>query len=306
MMLEEYHPDHGYGSTLGSILIGALLATALYGNTCTLVVSYFHKRSQDHWAIKITVLLLWVMTTVSICLFSHSVYWFLVIHFDDRSVIGPKYLPWTLLSQSALVGVISFVVRGMFALRLWKLSRRDLLVTVSVVMLSAANLVSLILVTVESLMHSMRSANHDIANLDRFLEVAFGTSVAADVALTAALCYYLWRSRTHFAKTDSVISELTLYTFNTGLLVVVDIVLSLVLFMTVSKPNGNLVFIPTYIVSAGLYLNSFFVSLNARDTFREKLVGSYSVPLALDRSDLENSPEQLSEELSGIDITENV
>jgi len=158
-------------------------------------------------------------------------------------------------------------------------------------------------VTSTSVWHSQRTVANALTNLDHFLEAAFGTSVAADVALTGALCYYLWKSRTHFAQTDSVIGELTLYTFNTGLLVVVDIVLSMVLFLTLSKPNGNLIFIPTYIVSAGLYLNSFFVSLNARDAFREKLVGSHSGPMALDASDLEKGTGQPMEELSVVEIS---
>ncbi|GBE88720.1 hypothetical protein SCP_1401250 [Sparassis crispa] len=243
-----------------------------------------------------------MMTTASIGLYIHSVYWFLVINFDNTAVINGD-MPWTLLSQSALMGFMSFLVRCMFARRLWRLSQYDFAITAGVIALSAANLFSLTILTVESITNLHSSGPGD---LKKILEAAFATSVAADVSLTAALCYFLYRSRTHIRETDEVLSELTLYTFNTGLLVVVDIVISLVLFLT--STTASLVFIPTYIVSAVLYFNSFLLSLNARREFRNKLDNSIHV-LAAQHPALRSrtlpptpSPSPPSTEESGDDV----
>ncbi|KAH9939614.1 uncharacterized protein BXZ73DRAFT_99230 [Epithele typhae] len=111
-----------------------------------------------------------------------------------------------------------------------------------------------------------------------------GSAVLADTLLATALIVSLRRSRTGIKQTDSLISTLILYTINTGLLLGVFNVLSLILAVTLPD---NLIFVGIDLVTTMLYANSVMTVLNARGS---SLVISAEV-INMDSMDLSALPE---------------
>ncbi|KAH7917128.1 hypothetical protein BV22DRAFT_1135670 [Leucogyrophana mollusca] len=78
---------------------------------------------------------------------------------------------------------------------------------------------------------------------------------------TFALCWILHRSWTEFARTDTLIDKLVIYTVNTGLLTSLFTLADLLCAITM---QDNLIYIGLYFCLSKLYTNAFQAILNSR------------------------------------------
>ncbi|PPR02458.1 hypothetical protein CVT24_002007 [Panaeolus cyanescens] len=85
---------------------------------------------------------------------------------------------------------------------------------------------------------------------------------AADVLITAALLFFLHRSRTGFKKSDTMISTLAI---STGLLTSICAVASLI---SILASGHTLIYVAFYFCLGRLYSNSVLATLNARQSIR--------------------------------------
>jgi len=89
-----------------------------------------------------------------------------------------------------------------------------------------------------------------------------------DITISVSLWYYLHHGRSGFARTETVVKRLILYTVNIGLLTSGASSLTLILWLALPQNFG---FISLTLIRSKLYVNSLLVTLNYRKIARATL-----------------------------------
>ncbi|KIJ43864.1 hypothetical protein M422DRAFT_169160, partial [Sphaerobolus stellatus SS14] len=93
----------------------------------------------------------------------------------------------------------------------------------------------------------------------------------SNIVITIIMCWLLSNSRTGSRRTDTVVMRLIMYTVNTGLLVSLAALLTLV---TAAARPHTFIYAAFYFLIPGLYLNSMLASLNARHSISQLGAGN--------------------------------
>ncbi|KAF9269730.1 hypothetical protein L218DRAFT_983537 [Marasmius fiardii PR-910] len=253
-----------FDGTLGALLVGGLAATALWGITCVQTFSYFNgKSSRDKGLFKTLIAFLWFLDTFDTILNCHILYFYLVSNFANPLSIA--FPVWSVLIHVAVTSISNFIIRSMFARRAYRLSSGNIPITVLLLAVSLTDLVVGIVITARAF---KLTSYLELDVLSTLFYVNFAAGTSSDLGVALTLCYLLRKSRTGFARTDSLIKMLMTYTINTGLIVAVDAALGMICYIVM--PN-NFVFLGFYLLLSKLYLNSYLASLNAREGLRDKI-----------------------------------
>ncbi|EIM83858.1 uncharacterized protein STEHIDRAFT_170321 [Stereum hirsutum FP-91666 SS1] len=263
-----------WDNKLGALLIGGLASGLLYGITCTQTYMYFEKSFRDRRSLKLFVAGLWMLDTFDFVLNGHLLYHYLVTNYTNPAALAEKPV-WSLLAHVLITSVTDFLVRSMFALRVWRLSNQNIILTTGIVITSLLDLVVGIIVSAEGF--SLASME-DLGKLSDLFYINFAAGAGSDVFVAFVLTYFLAKTRTGGSntRTDSIVDVLILYTINTGLLTAIDAMLGMMLYIVM--PN-NFIFIAFYLQLSKLYVNAYLATLNNRETLRSKVSGeSYYNP----------------------------
>ncbi|KIJ20114.1 hypothetical protein PAXINDRAFT_166257 [Paxillus involutus ATCC 200175] len=247
-------------NTLGAFLIGVLISAILYGVTCAQTLYYYRRYPSDPWYIKLLVAAVLASDTVHQALITHSLYTYLVTDFGALQDLG--LLVWSLIVEVLFNGFTALMVQCFLAMRVYRLSNKSLLATVSVMILVMANFV-LVVTYVARAIHFKTFAQ--LATLQALSKSVNAATVASDVLIAALLCMMLQKSRTGFRRSDTLINKLILFTVNTGLLTSICAVASLV---SISLWPNTFIYIGFYFCLGRLYCNSLLATLNARKGLR--------------------------------------
>ncbi|KAK0489890.1 hypothetical protein EDD18DRAFT_1187348 [Armillaria luteobubalina] len=250
-----------FDNTLGALLVGGLVAMALWGITCVQGYTFFTTNQKDLRAFKVLIAFLIILDTFDSVLNGHILYTYLVKNYLNPLAI---YVPtWYVVLHVAITSISDFIIRSMFARRVYRLSSGNKAITLWIAAVSAMDLVCGIVITAKAF---GISSYLQLDTLSALLYLNFAAGTTSDLSVALALCYYLYTSRTGFQRTDSLINILMAYTVNTGLVVAVDAMLGIV---TYAAMPHNLIFLGFYLLLSKLYLNSYLASLNARQGLRE-------------------------------------
>jgi len=276
-----------FDNTLGALLVGGMVAMALWGVTCVQAFIFFTRRSRDRPLFKLLIAFLMALDTFDTILNCHFLYWYLVKNYlNPLAVVVPV---WSVILHVAATSISDFIVRSMYARRIYRLSHENILLTAGIVALSLTDLICGLIITAKAF--GVKSYL-DLDPLSSLMYLNFAAGTSADLCVALVLCYLLRRSRTGFQQTDSLIYVLMLYTVNTGLLVAFDASAGLITYIVM--PN-NLIFLGFYLLLSKLYLNSYLASLNAREGIRGRLNEPMSIHLSKisggqsDKFDFDNS-----------------
>ncbi|KAJ7244393.1 hypothetical protein B0H12DRAFT_807807 [Mycena haematopus] len=261
-----------FDTTLGALLVGGLVATALYGMTVLQTFAFFVGGTTDRASHKALVGFLFVLDTFDTFLNGHILYFYLVTNYLAPQVIATPV--WSLIIHVAATSLSNFIVRSAFTCRVYRLSHGNIPGTLWIVSLSMLDLACGLIITAKAFTIQTFFQLGSIVNL-MYLNFAAGTS--SDLSVAIALCYLLRGSRTGFPRTDSLIGVLIVYTVNTGLLVAFDASAGMVAFIFM---HDNFVFLGFYLLLSKLYLNSYLAILNLRKDLREKLDEPKSIHLS--------------------------
>ncbi|KAK7694081.1 hypothetical protein QCA50_003657 [Cerrena zonata] len=238
-------------SSVGAILIGALLALFLSGVVSMQVVVYFEVYRTDRSMIKYLVIALWMLDLAHSALLCDTAWIYLIRHrtYDDPASI----ISWTIvflqssimdIEQSQPVSSFSDYGPKLFASiygNSVELSKRD--------------------------------------TWDNFFHVRawlFTIGLAASVELASTgmpLQIKTGSLLTLGASMDAVIRTLTRFTIETGALTSVVVIVTLVLWL--SMPH-NQIFLALYFTISKLYTNAFLATLNARKVIQHRTRASSS------------------------------
>jgi len=250
-----------FDNTLGALLLGGLVAMALWGVTCVQTYHYFMSKNKDRLLTRAMVGFMWILDTFDSALNAHILYYYMVSNYLNPFAIFKPV--WSIIIHVAVTSISNFLVRTMFAQRIFRLSGGNIWLTVCVMVISLCDLVVGITITVKAF--GIQSFP-ELDKLSTLMYMTFGFGTGSDLTVAIILSWILRKSRTGFRRTDSLIKVLMMYVVNTGMIVAIDASLGMILYAVM--PN-NFIFLAFYLLLSKLYLNAYLATLNAREYLRQ-------------------------------------
>ncbi|KAI9567811.1 hypothetical protein HD554DRAFT_2172876 [Boletus coccyginus] len=201
----------GVDNTLGALLVGALFASAFWGVTSVQTYLYYQRYPNDRLLLKLIVAVLWILDTFDACLTSHIVYHYLVTNYMNPSSIATPL--WSMIIHTTVTTVTDVIIRCMFSQRVWGLSDQNIILTSIVWIISLCDLIIGFTITVKAFQLVSWMQLESLAPL---FYASFVTGFAGDLYLSVVLCYYLFRTKTGFQRTDTLVNTLIAYIITTG------------------------------------------------------------------------------------------
>ncbi|KAI0326506.1 hypothetical protein GY45DRAFT_1373911 [Cubamyces sp. BRFM 1775] len=245
-------------NTYGALLLGTSFGLILYGLTVHQTYRYVRLYPKDKIWLKVLVSGIFVFETMNTALPLIAVYYHLVTnYFNPLSLLEGHWSTRLLTPISS-----SFYVYRVYHIGPYYTYR--ICVAVAVILM-----VGVFAFTAAATVEAFRLSLNDFQHVSWLVSVSFGCAVFADMFLTGALITVLWKSRTGFRRTDSLIEVLVVYSINTGLLTSIFGFLGFV--FAIILP-GNLIYIGISIVGIKLYANSVLAVLNSRKSLSDRLL----------------------------------
>jgi len=247
-------------NTFGALLIGVIVAGALWGVTCSQTFLYYRTYPEDALHLKVLVGAVWALDTAHQALITHTAYTYLVTHFSQLPFLGQMVN--SLVIEVFFNGFVTLLVQAFFARRVWVLSKKNWFLTGLVSAFILAEFVAVMIYAIKGVRFTTLA---QLGGLKALSLSVNALAAAGDVIIAAILCWMLQTSRTGFKSSDTMITKLIAFTINTGLLTSVCAIASLI---TISALPNAFVYILFYFAIGRLYCNSLLATLNARKAIR--------------------------------------
>ncbi|OCH91936.1 hypothetical protein OBBRIDRAFT_825042 [Obba rivulosa] len=272
-----------FDSSLGALFLGQFVSAvyisirsllhplpdsthSLYGITSLQTGVYFRRKSQDPFAMRCLVFLIWILDCFHVTLVTLGIYSYLVTHFDDIVVASKPNWSFSMLPATTTISMV--VIRSVFVYRLWKLSNKSVFMPIVVAALSLFSTGDSIYLSVKLLSIPSWLA---LRQYSWCMYGGLGAQILAEVIIMTSQYTYLRRFRcfnSTFTSTSSVIQTIMTYSINTCLIVCLCAVMCLV---TAAVFPNDLIFAAFYCASSKFYSNALLANLNARDFLQESL-----------------------------------
>ncbi|KAF8876719.1 hypothetical protein BD779DRAFT_1559523 [Infundibulicybe gibba] len=231
--------DADVDSTLGAAFLGNLVASMLYGIICIQAFLYLKREHGTDKAIFRH--MVWLLDTTHLAFITHALYHYMISNYGNSN---------SLLSPTCFLGR-----------RAWFMTGRNILLTLCILVPSLIAFGKYILYFVLS----VPDLGYDQLLALYLLYLGLGSGLFADSVIATTLCVALWRSRTGFPRTDSIVNTLILYTINTC-----DFC-SLTCFITYAVWPHKFIFLGFFFLLNKLYFNSLLAILNGQDHLQDQL-----------------------------------
>jgi hypothetical protein len=258
----------------GPLLATVLVTFALWGMLYIQVYSYYTGETSkaDKAYMKLMVGVTFILESFFTFLFAHITYYYMVYNFGNPSQLSAH--PWSLNLVFVTKGLQMFIIRCLFLRRVFVLSERNWIIAAVILLCSGLDFASGIAFTIQFFGFGLILSYPHSLYVTVYIAQAGGLS--ADVSLAAALCYYLYKSRTGFKRTNSIVRVFIVYTINSTVIVVLMALISTILFLT----TGNSFYdFPFLAAQSKLYIIAYMTTLNGREQLRRD-EGPQSVPMS--------------------------
>ncbi|KAI0346098.1 hypothetical protein BDW22DRAFT_1425625 [Trametopsis cervina] len=254
--------------TLGALYISIVVIAILYGITTVQAFIYHQNSENDHLLVKLTVLVLWILDTLELVVVVHVGWFYTVVNFAN--VLSLDIVPWSLPTYTLVSGISDFIINNILAYRVWKLSGRNIWLTLLIELPVFTSLAGVFVFTIFVLGHPSYSILN--AKYSWTWYCIFAPHAFADIVISVSLTLSLLRKRTGFStRTDSVIRTLILYLVNTCLIVSAVGLSSVITYF--AKPGAAYHFALGSILPK-LMMNSLLGLFNTREYRKDKMYNS--------------------------------
>ncbi|KAH9161144.1 hypothetical protein EDB89DRAFT_2080917 [Lactarius sanguifluus] len=244
-------------NSFGAAFVGLLVSTTLFGLTIAQTWIYFwNYRNSDSKLLKFFVAFVTFVDTLHTIICAYAIYWYLVLNFGN--VENLQYDMWAMNLQVILSTVIFISVQLYYARQIYIMIQSlicPIIIVVSIFIASFFSTFSL----VKEIVLKRFSYFHSITWMTY---VAFGAVAVGDTLVAASMCWSLYRRRTGFARTDSIIVTLMAYIINSGLLTGL---LSLASTISIVVSPSSMIWMAFFWAMSKCYVNSLLAMLNSRD-----------------------------------------
>jgi len=245
-------------NTFGAAFAGVVASSFTFGILSMQCYIYYERYPLDRRFYKILVGVLWLLEAAhSICSW-HFFYHYVIQYWGKTLAIATEPIVWTLAVQVVIGAVVGTLVRGCFAMRVWRFSGRNIWVTAAIVLSTLAQLGFSFWYTVAGLMLPSLT---DLNNIFMVAILAISLGVLTDLLTAAAIFWYLRKLRTGYKRSDTLVNKLIGYAINTGLL---TSAFSIACLVTYGVLPHTFIYISLYFVLSKLYANSLLATFNTR------------------------------------------
>jgi hypothetical protein len=245
-------------TTFGAAFLGITASAFIFGILSMQCYTYYHRYPLDRPFYKILVGVLWLLEATHSALISHFFYHYVITNWGETLVVLTQPIVWSLAVQVVLGAVVGAIVKGCFAMRVWRFSERNIWITAAIVLSTLIQLGFAFWFTISGL---ELAALTQLKSIFRVAIVALGLGVLTDVLTAVSISWYLRRLKTGYKNSDTLVNKLIAYAVNTGL---VTSAVSIACLVTYGTMPENFIFISLYFVLSKLYANSFLATLNTR------------------------------------------
>ncbi|KAF9050854.1 hypothetical protein BDZ89DRAFT_593971 [Hymenopellis radicata] len=247
-------------NTMGAMLVGVILSAVLYGVSIVQTLYYYTRYPKDPWYLKLLVATTIFFDTVHQAFITHTMYHYLIVKFYEPTALTE--IIWSVILESIPTGVTGSLVQCFYTVRVFRLSKKNYILTGTILLLILANSGSGTAWVVLSMTKSTYGGLLEISALTMTINAL---SAATDILIAISLCLMLHKSRTGFKSSDTMITRLTLFFMNTGLLTSLCAVGALI---SLAVSPDSLIYALWYFCIGRLYANSLLAALNARNIIR--------------------------------------
>ncbi|KZT39158.1 hypothetical protein SISSUDRAFT_665168 [Sistotremastrum suecicum HHB10207 ss-3] len=251
----------------GVLMICIFLTSSLYGLTSFQGISYFRTFSNDSIPLKATVLFVIALSTLHMCLCWSFMYRFFIVGFGDYlSLLIP---PWSVKITVPVTCAVQTICHLFFVGRLWTLSSKNKPLCGTLVLMDIAHVGSIAAFTVKCFEATYITDLIRIPTNMHMMTACLVICVSSDVVITLSMCYYLYKGRTGYKRTDTLLTTLIIYSINTGIVTAIGD--TMVVILSQALPE-NVAFFAVFEVTIELFANAMLTSLNTRTQLRSRLV----------------------------------
>ncbi|TFK51651.1 hypothetical protein OE88DRAFT_1446560 [Heliocybe sulcata] len=259
-------------SLLGPAFIGDFVAFILYGLTTAQMLAYLRGSRRDSPSFRAIICFLWTLDTLHMAIATYLGYhYFIMGRVRKRSLL---LIDWSIVALVIVTYTNDMIIRFIFTSRIWLISGRNRPLLAAIIILTLLVFAS---ATGASVKVAQARSFPGLSAIAMLLYLSFSSFVVADAMIAISLCTYLWKGRTQFKATNSLLSTLIIFSVHTGALTSTCALASLIAYAT--SPQ-SLTFIGIYLVTGKLYLNALLAYLNARVSLRGTQPRIQVVPLS--------------------------
>jgi len=235
--------------SFGVAFIGLLVSTTLFGLTIVQTWIYFwNYRNRDPKSLKFFIAYISVMDTLHTIFCSYVIYWYLVLNFGNPENLGSSM--WAMDAQVMISIFLTASVQLYYAKRVYTVSKSMICLIIIVALVVVVFSFGLLFTAKGAILKRFTSLH----SLTWIVCVLMSTRALLDMLIAAVMCWSLFRMRTGFARTDSIITTLMAYSVNSGLLTNLLDVSMMISFIVLSKLS--LIWLAIYWVMSKCYVNS--------------------------------------------------
>ncbi|KAI0003864.1 hypothetical protein BJV74DRAFT_985582 [Russula compacta] len=273
--------------TLGAVLGGSFLSTALFGSLCLQTFLYVKQYPNDSKRIKALVALVWqvipmydsdsnqlvyrVMDTIQTCCIVSLSYQYMILNFAKPQIVDHIFN--TVAVSILLTALLTLTVNGFFAHKVHKLSRGNWWLTGPTVFCMISRLGLGAVTVIEMLL--LRSYRLYFLRFAPVLTTALALSAITDLIITGGLCYYLRALNPELYQSKRMLSTIVSFADNNGALTCVVAISSLICWVVVPK---DLIYLGLHFTIGKCYSNSLLAALNMRDYVKRTAETAVDVP----------------------------
>ncbi|KAJ7777374.1 hypothetical protein B0H16DRAFT_1505266 [Mycena metata] len=251
--------SHLLDKTLGVGFIGVVVAAGLHGVSCV-QAWWYYTHQNDRWPLKLLVAAVMTFDTVHQALISHTVYTYLITNYNNSTELAD--IVWSLLVEVLFNGLTALLVQSFLTVRIWRLSNGNKWLTGAALVLVIGEFGCVLAYVVISLqLHTFV----ELAELKILSIMVNALAAAGDLFIALTLCGLLYRSRTGFHRSDTMIRKLSIFAFNTGAITTMCALASLI---SIIAAGNTFIYILFFFCMGRLYCNSLLATLNARKMIR--------------------------------------
>ncbi|KAF7337380.1 hypothetical protein MSAN_02264100 [Mycena sanguinolenta] len=257
---------------LGVMEIGVFLSLMLFGVVAFQGYLYFRNCLADTVGLRVlvgSILIFELCHSVASC---HVIYYFTVVLAGVPELQKPSN-SYSLSSLPLFETLITSVVQGFFAYRIWILSSRIYISLICWGLGFLRLLGGMAMAAVAFLDVPLEPNYFHVQNTYGWvITSALNVGAVLDVLIAVSLCVYIPKLYTPYnlPRSEELIHRLVTFTIQTGLITSLTSVAVVIAFQTMKH---NFIWLALYTFLANLYSNSLLVALNARPQNRVRVQG---------------------------------
>ncbi|TFK70812.1 hypothetical protein BDN72DRAFT_503746 [Pluteus cervinus] len=198
--------------TYGSLLIGVYFAIFFQGVLTVQTFLYYEKYPKDPISIKFMVGALWILDTIHLGFVCDAAYGYLVRNWGNPGAL--LFSSFSLDAHLIPLALATVICQGFFLYRIWIFSGGN---TLLVAFLASGCLATAALEMATGILDIMHRSVESFVRYQKLAIAMFSLGPTFDVIIALIMCYYLYKEKGRFEKTNSLIARIMYHVVASGL-----------------------------------------------------------------------------------------